>query len=41
MTWVSLVSVPWRRSPVSGSIGSMPEQKMSPPARIAGDWWWP
>jgi hypothetical protein len=37
MTCASLVSVPWQRSPVSGSTASIPEQKIKPPARIAGD----
>jgi hypothetical protein len=36
MRRASLVTVPCSRSPVSGLIATMPEQKISPPARIAG-----
>jgi hypothetical protein len=38
MRRASLVTVPCWRSPFSGSIATMPEQKTIPPARIAGLW---
>ena len=38
MRRASLVTVPCWRSPLCGSIATMPEQKTIPPARIAGLW---
>jgi len=38
MRRASLVTVSCWRSPLCGSIATMPEQKTIPPARIAGLW---